>query len=350
MKKTRAFTLVELLVVIAIIGILIGMLLPAVQQVREAARRTTCMNNMRQVALACHNFESAQGAFPSLGDCNWSTWFQEEKPLFGSENWSFYYQILPYMEQSAAYAQRSGDSNADGRYDGLNEGAVPIAEMTFQTMACPTRGPRFVVGINNGPEKRACTDFAAVIGSWNPNRMAMPNVTQPSWAMWKFTDPPFPGEAANVFTGIIGKRQHTQHDWSGNLLDTGITKITQVDFGQITDGASNTFLLMEKAVDATQYNPVVLDGWRSGEWGGFMAATTNSNSRRPDPAFRSDGEKRDPSGPDVIEYGFGSAHPGVVVASFGDGSVSTVGMTIDSDVCDECGKRADGAIVDRESF
>ena len=63
-NRNRGFTLVELLVVIAIIGILIGMLLPAVQQVREAARRISCANQIRQLALACHNYESANQEFP----------------------------------------------------------------------------------------------------------------------------------------------------------------------------------------------------------------------------------------------------------------------------------------------
>jgi len=96
-RNRSAFTLVELLVVIAIIGILIGMLLPAVQQVREAARRSACQNNIRQVSLSCHNYESAHGHFPpsTVLDTN-----------AGTNSWlSYIVYILPFMEQNAVFDQ-----------------------------------------------------------------------------------------------------------------------------------------------------------------------------------------------------------------------------------------------------
>ena len=97
--KRSAFTLVELLVVVAIIGILVGMLLPAVQQVREAARRTTCANNIRQIGLGLINYESANQELPP----GWIT--HSEMALVDEPGWGWSACLLPYMEQQNLYDQ-----------------------------------------------------------------------------------------------------------------------------------------------------------------------------------------------------------------------------------------------------
>ncbi len=99
-QKTKGFTLVELLVVMAIIGILVGMLLPAVQMVREAARRTSCLNNVKQMAVAAMNYQSSHLKFPAASD---------GKLLYGSggntrhEGYSLHCYLLPHLEQSRIY-------------------------------------------------------------------------------------------------------------------------------------------------------------------------------------------------------------------------------------------------------
>src|SRR5437870_8088802 len=97
-SSRRAFTLVELLVVIAIIGVLVALLLPAVQAARAAARRMTCANGIRQLALACHNFQNTQGVLPP--------WAEGTPTEYGSSH----FLLLPYVEQQNVYQQSSGNS------------------------------------------------------------------------------------------------------------------------------------------------------------------------------------------------------------------------------------------------
>src|SRR5947209_2445068 len=98
-RRAGGFTLIELLVVIAIIAVLIALLLPAVQAAREAARRAQCVNNLKQIGLAIHNYHSANGCFP-VGGAN-TTNFNKATSAWGS--WSAHALMLPYMEQTQIY-------------------------------------------------------------------------------------------------------------------------------------------------------------------------------------------------------------------------------------------------------
>ena len=149
--RRTGFTLVELLVVIAIIGVLVGMLLPAVQQVREAARRTQCANNQRQIGLAFQNHHSAQMKFPP-GVTDW-------RPFFGGDTsnrnlaWSVF--LLPYMEQQNVFDQLDL-SLAYDHPDNLAGGAVVIETFLCPSALSPTSSSNTV--------QLAFTDYGGIFG------------------------------------------------------------------------------------------------------------------------------------------------------------------------------------------
>jgi prepilin-type N-terminal cleavage/methylation domain-containing protein len=269
-RRARGFTLIELLVVIAIIAVLIGLLLPAVQKVREAASRASCQNHLKQMGLAIHNFHDANNKLPPARIADqYATW-----SVF----------LLPYLEQDALY--RTWDLTRK-YYD----------QTTFDykaqivTYYCPARrGPPQLCQI---PEDDATSTMFGSLGDYAV--AAGDNTTDP------VTASDLVGAQGSM---IIGIRK------SGGVWDSRTT------FNSVADGLSNTIFIGEKHVQMNQFG--LVKGDRT-QWNGD---TANVFSRIAGPGkgivadLNSSTNER-----------FGSYHQGVCQFVFGDGSVKPLSVT-----------------------
>jgi prepilin-type N-terminal cleavage/methylation domain-containing protein/prepilin-type processing-associated H-X9-DG protein len=283
-RARPAFTLIELLVVIAIIAILIGLLLPAVQKVREAANRIRCYNNLKQIGLAIHNFHDQFGAFPTGGTVPWAG--------SGSlKDCGWAYQILPFIEQ---------DNLARQNYGFAEQQFVPIYN-------CPSRRPPTLCSWTGC----ALMDYAAATPANAPNSWDQ------FWYGQVWTVP-----ATAVYHGVIVR------------TGTSNARVTMVG---ITDGTSNTLMVSEK-----QLNPQKVDG---GDWhddqgwiDGWDPDIIRYTGFQPQPdALYSDA--------DWGGYRFGADHPNGMNGLFADGSVRFIRYSINLTVFNALGGRDDGIVI-----
>lgn len=154
--RPRGFTLVELLVVIAVIGTLVALLLPAIQQAREAARQTLCKNNLKQIGLALHNYVDVNVYFPP------SFCIQRNSVLSGNNgSWSIHGRLLPYMEQATAYRQ----IRLDLAWDAPENRSTGVPTMRIPTYRCPSE-PNDKVRTKNGQPWITPQNYGFNFGSW----------------------------------------------------------------------------------------------------------------------------------------------------------------------------------------
>lgn len=285
-NRSHAFTLVELLVVIAIIGILVALLLPAVQAAREAARRSQCNNNLKQIGLGFHNHHDTYGALPTAG--NGTT----GNPPTDRREWGWAYEILPFIEQQNVF-------------DNTNDGQVRAT--LLRTYNCPTRRQLTLFGGS------ARSDYAGNAGT-RPNSDGKDGVVVMG---------PIP-TAVNAPRGEVG-------------------------LNSITDGTSNTVMVGEKLVNRPTMGGSADDFSDNESWAGpgyvdsdIIRGCLPVGSTWYTPI--KDTNLLNP--PDTgLFYRFGSAHPSGFIVALADGSVRTISFQVDTTLFMRVCVRNDGRVV-----
>jgi prepilin-type N-terminal cleavage/methylation domain-containing protein len=327
-NNQRAFTLVELLVVIAIIGVLVALLLPAVQAAREAGRRTECINHLKQIGQAVQNYASNRNHLPAGGWHSWSgddniapkIWYApgklpsvEELPV----GWPF--QILPYIEEGNLLNEPDWEK---------------IKDRTITHYFCPSRrGPTQNTKETDPGYLNGMMDYAsATPASRATDIRAM-------FDFWGGKDPFF------ICEGVL---------YFGMIIRTKSCPL--IGFNDVKDGVSKTILISEKFLPLDNYDGggPYFDGqirkfegddrgWSDG-WD-FDIVRSTAVPPRADHAIPADeynkGDVRW-----VERITFGSAHSAGIQAVFGDNSVHTISYEIDREVFNKLGNRNDGQVLD----
>ncbi|QDU30352.1 hypothetical protein ETAA8_54800 [Anatilimnocola aggregata] len=301
-----AFTLVELLVVISIIGVLVALLLPAVQAAREAARRTQCSNHLKQIGLGFQLHHDTHNALPSGGrGSRMARTFESSgvPAIMTRQAWVWTYQIMPYIEQTALYMEKDDQT---------------VMETPVKIYFCPSRRP---------PQVWECFQNDSYTGP-SPKRAQLD----------------YAGNRGTLAGGTDGAL-----NLGYDIAAASPKPNSSVRYAEITDGLSNTMMVAERPWDAQSYfsQPRAAESDISN--GGYVTnfpyltlAGTFAPFRDPivpSAAVDIDGSRAVQK---LLREGFGSAHPGAMNAVLGDGSVRTVSYNITATVMLNFCRREDG--------
>lgn len=300
----RGFTLIELLVVIAIIAILIGLLLPAVQKVREAAARMKCSNNLKQLSLAMHNYHDTMGVFP------WG----RSKGAIDSPSWAVL--ILPYIEQDNLY-KKFTDPNINGtNYPMIDRGDNP--KVTTHNLI-------------RGQFRDSGTMKVTVAGFNCPSQPGRPTISETLTIGSSSTEGISGDYGVNYGSGTsTAEAENGTFQWSMSVGAVGRR------IADITDGTSNTLMIGEKHLNKNE----------RGKWPGD-GCIYNSGSGA---AWQTSGRKAGASFPlalnqdEMLVGQFGSPHTQVVQFGFGDGRVQAIRTSLPGSVLAAIAGMNDGIV------
>lgn len=313
-KKTRGFTLIELLVVIAIIAILIALLLPAVQQAREAARRSTCKNNLKQIGLALHNYHDTHRVFPFGGTSsstgyNWGAGVSSGQAIY---NWRGF--ILPFMDQTPLYNEMDSEYNGGTTYPNLTAWTKVIVAYNCPSDPSASRQDAgHVASWSDSPTAGAVTSYFGNAGSNQVNGgggCAACGICTGSCVCYSPTTD-FAGAGTGDVTGMFALRG------------------TRIRIRDVTDGTSNTLLVGESRIGDSTTDILVPAQWM--EPMSMMSVVWGINQGVATCGYYS--------------KGFGSTHEGGAHFLMGDGAVRFLSENIDMGTLSALSTRSKNEIV-----
>lgn len=335
-RRSSGFTLIELLVVIAIIAILVALLLPAVQQAREAARRTSCKNNLKQLGLALHNYHDTFNVFPDAGYRNPS----------GEASRSWFVSLLPQMDHGAAFNQMTFDGTDFGGERGVDHNWRVLSEMRVSALLCPSSPLPEVTtkSLAGKPTQSTYSDapddytlqtasYVGISGAFNAMTSTGTLSGTPSSFYWT-------GYGGMTGTGIIVP--------SGKAA-------SKVSFRDVTDGTSNTMAIGEQSGFYVNGSGGTEDRRSSRGWGGAWGADTNGWTNSPTAFWANAVTIRYEINRSALDWWaitegapntpLTSAHEGGMQATLADGSVRFISENINFPTLVGLCHRNDGAVL-----